>query len=87
MKIFNCNDDDELPTTMKHKDAPEMNVGGLLYLLSSTSSLSLSLSEAINFLLCYYYYFIGYRLASSLFILLLLQSINILNNGNEIIDF
>lgn len=33
MKIFNC---DELPTTMKYEDAPEMNVGELLYLLSST---------------------------------------------------
>lgn len=27
MKIFNCDDDDELPTTMKHEDAPEMNAG------------------------------------------------------------
>lgn len=43
------------------------NVAGLLYLLSSTSSLS----GAIHFLF-HYYYIIGYRLVSSLFILPLL---------------
>lgn len=76
---FHCDDDNELPTTMKREDASEMNAETLADFFIFFLQLPL-------FRTIYTFYsiiIIGYRFAPSSFILFLLQPINTLNNRNQ----